>query len=158
MNDYLRLSPGSWPHFLWHEPLTVASFSSLAGAYILPLLLPPPALSSAALAAPALAPLAKQRHFRCPKPTLESRNIRTLSPHPVSEQISHRWFSPGKPLCNILQPTTSLVTTKSGLPRGHSFIHPFINNELPAMDLLGTGAGWKNTDGPPIHLFMHLLT
>lgn len=74
MSDYLRFPPGSWP------PSSTAwapDNGFLLTCCWLPFLLPPPILNSASVAAHALAPLAKQRHFQCPTPTLESSNMRS---------------------------------------------------------------------------------
>ena len=57
--------------------LTTASSSSRAAVSILWGLLPPPALYSAA---PVQAPLANQRHFQCPPPTLENRKVKSSQP------------------------------------------------------------------------------
>lgn len=130
---------------------------SLAGAYTFLFLFPPPTLNSADLAAPAQAPLANQRHFQWPSPILENRRWEAVSPHPVFETSSHWWLNPGKLLMQHLSAITGLVTTKSEFPRSHSFIHPFVNGKLPALDQLCAGAGWKCTDEWPIHLFLHLF-
>ena len=127
---------GIWPQLLWHEPLTIACFSSLAGAYILLFLLPPSTFNSADLATPAWGPLTNQRRFQCSTPTLKNRKARRIQPTSCIWAKFPPVVQPRQAFMQHLSASHQLSNHQLRVSRVHSLIHLFNNDALLIMGVL----------------------